>query len=121
MEPNDLTKAWTQGCGPFDALRAVNEPCVASSTTATPKNLSTKNKSGHILCRDSRAMILRCYTYWRDKDRERTVEETCKFVGEMLGVSGRTVFRVRKEAQAGELSTPSRKRSRNAQKTQREV
>ncbi|KAL1471831.1 hypothetical protein MTO96_039695, partial [Rhipicephalus appendiculatus] len=41
----------------------------------------------------------------------------------MLGVGERTVFRVRKEAQAsgGVLSTPSRKRSRNAKKTQREV
>ncbi|KAH6944862.1 hypothetical protein HPB50_005635 [Hyalomma asiaticum] len=99
-----------------------NEPCVAS--TATPPRSLGKNKSGHILNSDSRNMILHCYTYWRNKQPERSVEDTSKFVADMLGVSVRTVFRVREEVKAshlsgGKLTTPSRKRPRNAEKRRR--
>lgn len=63
-------------------------------------------------------MALHCYEFWRAKRPDRTVEETSASVAEMLGISSRTVFQVRKEAQAsgGKLSTPSKKRKRRAGK-----
>ncbi|XP_077485908.1 uncharacterized protein LOC144096974 [Amblyomma americanum] len=99
-----------------------NEPCVASMITP-PRSLG-KSKSGRILNSDSRNMIFHCYTFWRNREPERRVEETSKFVADMLGVSERTVFRVRKEVKAshfsgGKLTTPSRKRPRNAEKRRR--
>ncbi|KAH7981600.1 hypothetical protein HPB52_000110 [Rhipicephalus sanguineus] len=91
---------------------------------STPPRSVGKNKSGHILNSDSRNMIFHCYTYWRNREPERSVEDTSKFVAEMLGVSESTVFKVRREAKAssssgGNLSTPSRKRPRNAEKRRR--
>ncbi|KAH6944367.1 hypothetical protein HPB50_002757 [Hyalomma asiaticum] len=99
-----------------------NEPCVPS--TATPRRSLSKNKSGHILNSDSRNTVFHCYTYWRNKQPEHSVEDTSKFVADMLGVSIRTVFRVREEVKAshfsgGKLTTPSRKRPRNAEKRRR--
>ncbi|KAH7981609.1 hypothetical protein HPB52_000213 [Rhipicephalus sanguineus] len=99
-----------------------NEPCVASM--ATPPRSLGKKKSGHILNSDSRNMLFHCYTYWRNREPERSVEDTSKFVADMLGVGERTVFRVREEVKAshfsgGKLTTPSRKRPRNAEKSRR--
>ncbi|KAH7935614.1 hypothetical protein HPB52_010547 [Rhipicephalus sanguineus] len=114
MEPSEVTSE-------SDSLLP-NEPCVASMST--PPRSVGKNKSGHILNNDSRNMIFHCYTYWRNREPERSVEDTSKFVAEMLGVSESTVFKVRREAKAssssgGNLSTPSRKRPRNAEKRRR--
>lgn len=114
MEPSEVTSE-------RDPLLP-NEPCVASMTTP-PRSLG-KNKSGHILNSDSRNMIFHCYTFWRNRQPERSVEDTSKFVADMLGVSERTVFRVREEVKAshfsgGKLTTPSRKRPRNAEKRRR--
>ncbi|KAH7981960.1 hypothetical protein HPB52_002258 [Rhipicephalus sanguineus] len=114
MEPSEVTSE-------SDSLLP-NEPCVASMST--PPRSVGKNKSGHILNSDSRNMIFHCYTYWRNREPERSVEDTSKFVAEMLGVSESTVFKVRREAKAssssgGNLSTPSRKRPRNAEKRRR--
>ncbi|KAH6945100.1 hypothetical protein HPB50_007206 [Hyalomma asiaticum] len=39
-------------------------------------------------------MIFRCDTYWRNKEPQHSVEDTSKFVADMLGVSVRTVFRI---------------------------
>ncbi|KAL1417841.1 hypothetical protein MTO96_006097 [Rhipicephalus appendiculatus] len=75
-----------------------NEPCVASM--ATPPRSLGKKKSGHILNSDSRNMIFHCYTYGRNRKPEHSVEDTSKFVAGMLGVSERTVFRVREEVKA---------------------
>ncbi|KAH6943831.1 hypothetical protein HPB50_000125 [Hyalomma asiaticum] len=52
------------------------------------------------------------------------MEDTSKFVADMLGVSERTVFRVREEVKAlhfssGKLTTPSRKHPRSAEKRRR--
>ncbi|KAL1474981.1 hypothetical protein MTO96_037626 [Rhipicephalus appendiculatus] len=69
-----------------------NEPCVASM--ATPARSLGKNKSGYILNSDSRNMIFHCYTYWRNREPEHSVEDTSMFVAYMLGVSERTVFRI---------------------------
>ncbi|XP_037523226.1 uncharacterized protein LOC119400246 [Rhipicephalus sanguineus] len=69
-----------------------NEPCVASM--ATPPRSLGKKKSGHILNSDSRNMLFHCYTYWRNREPERSVEDTSKFVADMLGVGERTVFRI---------------------------
>ncbi|KAH7948482.1 hypothetical protein HPB52_022992 [Rhipicephalus sanguineus] len=79
-----------------------NEPCVAS--TATPPRSLGKNKSGHMLKSDSRNMIFYCYTYWRNREPERSVEDTSKFVVDMLGVSERTASRVREEVKASHFS-----------------
>ncbi|KAH7934877.1 hypothetical protein HPB52_001701 [Rhipicephalus sanguineus] len=111
MEPSEVTSQ-------SDSLLP-NEPCVASMST--PPRSVGKNKSGHILNSDSHNMIFHCYTYWRNREPERSVEDTSKFVAEMLGVSESTVFKVRREAKAssssgGNLSTPSRKRPRNAKR-----
>ncbi|KAH6930618.1 hypothetical protein HPB50_015566 [Hyalomma asiaticum] len=112
MEPSEVTSE-------RDPLLA-NEPCVAS--TATPPSSLGKNKSGHILNSDSRNMIFHCYTYWRNKQREHSVEDTSEFAADTLGVSVRSAFRVREEVKAshfsgGKLTTPSRKRPRNAEKS----
>ncbi|KAH6925896.1 hypothetical protein HPB50_011811 [Hyalomma asiaticum] len=101
-----------------------NEPCVAS--TATPSRSLGKNKNGHILNNDSRNMIFHCYTYWCNKQPEHSVEDTSKFVADMLAVSVRTVFRVREEVKAShfsgaKLTTPSRKRPHNAEKGRRSM
>ncbi|KAH7972460.1 hypothetical protein HPB52_012448 [Rhipicephalus sanguineus] len=114
MEPIEVTSE-------SDSLLP-KEPCVASMST--PPRSVGKNKSGHILNSDSRNMIFHCYTYWRNRVPVRSVEDTSKFVAEMLGVSESTVFKVRREAKAssssgGNLSTPSRKRPRNAEKRRR--
>ncbi|KAH6920660.1 hypothetical protein HPB50_028350 [Hyalomma asiaticum] len=69
-----------------------NELCVAS--TATPPRCLGKNKSGHILNSDSRNIIFHCYTYWRIREPEHSVEDTSKFVADMLDVSESTVFRM---------------------------
>ncbi|KAH7951560.1 hypothetical protein HPB52_010325 [Rhipicephalus sanguineus] len=69
-----------------------NEPCVAS--IATPPRSLGKNKSGHILNSDSRNMIFHCYTYWCNREPERSVEDASKFVADMLGVGERTVLRM---------------------------
>ncbi|XP_070390093.1 uncharacterized protein [Dermacentor albipictus] len=61
--------------------------------SAPPRSLGEKNRSGHNLNSDSRNMILHCYMYWRNREPERSVEGTSKFVAEMLGVSENTVFR----------------------------
>ncbi|XP_037502545.1 uncharacterized protein LOC119376960, partial [Rhipicephalus sanguineus] len=58
---------------------------------STPKYLG-KNKSGHILSSDARIMIFHCYTYWRNREPGIGVEDTCKFVAEMLSVCDKTVF-----------------------------
>ncbi|KAH6948099.1 hypothetical protein HPB50_022824 [Hyalomma asiaticum] len=99
-----------------------NEPCVASM--ATPPRSLGKNKSGHILSSDSRNIIFHCYTYWRNKGPEHNVEDTSKFVTDMLGVSIRTVFRVREEVNAshfsgGKLTMPSQRHLCNAEKGRR--
>lgn len=99
-----------------------NKPCVAFMTTP-PRSLS-KNKSGHILNSDSRNTIFHCYPFWRNRKPERSVEDTSKFVADMLGVSERTVFRVREEVKSphfsgGKLTTPSRTRPRNAERRRR--
>ncbi|KAH6928324.1 hypothetical protein HPB50_014276 [Hyalomma asiaticum] len=114
MEPSEVTSE-------RDPLMP-NEPCVAS--TATPRRSLGKKKSGHILNSDSRNMILHCYTLVSSTLRSGSVEDTSKFVADMLGVSVRTVFRVREEVKAshflgGKLTTPSRKRPRNAEKRRR--
>ncbi|KAH6948684.1 hypothetical protein HPB50_025857 [Hyalomma asiaticum] len=82
---------------------------------ATPPRSLGKNKSGHILNSDSRNVIFHCYTYWRNREPEHSVEDTSKFVANMLGVGERTVFRVKEEVKAshfsgGKLTMPSRKR-----------
>ncbi|KAH7961393.1 hypothetical protein HPB52_008794 [Rhipicephalus sanguineus] len=77
MEPSEVTSE-------RDSLLP-NEPCVASMST--PPRSVGKNKSGHILNSDSRNSIFHCYTYWRNREPERSVEDTSKFVAEMLGVS----------------------------------
>ncbi|KAH7969838.1 hypothetical protein HPB52_022359 [Rhipicephalus sanguineus] len=64
---------------------------------ATPPRSLGKNMSGHILHSDSRNMIFHCYTHWRNREPERSVEDTSKLVADMLGVGERTVFRVREE------------------------
>ncbi|KAH7932499.1 hypothetical protein HPB52_025124 [Rhipicephalus sanguineus] len=111
MEPSEVTSEQ-------DPLLP-NEPCAASM--ATPPRSLGKNKSCHILNRDSHNMIFHCYTYWRNREPEHSVADTSKFVTDMLGVSERTVFRVREEVKAshfsgGKLTTTSRKRPRNADK-----
>ncbi|KAH7986135.1 hypothetical protein HPB52_025188 [Rhipicephalus sanguineus] len=68
-----------------------NEPCAASM--ATPPSSLGKNKSCHILNRDSRNTIFHCYTCWRNREPEHSVADTSKFAADMLGVSERTVFR----------------------------
>ncbi|KAH6933751.1 hypothetical protein HPB50_017755 [Hyalomma asiaticum] len=108
MEPSEVTSE------PDPLLP--NEPCVAS--TATPPRSLGKNKSGHIFNSDSRNMIFHCYTYWRNKQPEYSLENTSKFVADMLCV------RVREEVKAshfsgGKLTTPSQKCPRNAKKRRR--
>ncbi|KAH6946977.1 hypothetical protein HPB50_016400 [Hyalomma asiaticum] len=83
MEPSEVTSE-------RDPLLP-NEPCVAS-TAKTPRSLG-KNKSSLILNSDSRNMIFHCYTYGCNKQPEHSVEDTSKFVANMLGVSVRTAFR----------------------------
>ncbi|KAH8036347.1 hypothetical protein HPB51_025688 [Rhipicephalus microplus] len=81
--PSDLTS----GRGPL----SLHEPCVVSM--ATPPRRISKNKSGHILNSDSRSMIFHCFTYWRNRKPERSVEGTSKFVADMQGVGETTMFR----------------------------
>lgn len=90
------------------------------ASTATPRTLS-KNKSGNVLNSTARKIIFHCYNFWRAREPECTVEHTAAFVADMLGIGARTVFAVKKEAQAtgGVLSTPSRKRPRNSEKKRR--
>ncbi|KAH7976571.1 hypothetical protein HPB52_016300 [Rhipicephalus sanguineus] len=85
MEPSEVTSE-------SDSLLP-DEPCVASMST--PPRSVGKSKSGHILNSDSRNMIFHCYTYWRNREPERSVEDTSKFVAEMFGVSESTVFKKR--------------------------
>ncbi|KAL1443612.1 hypothetical protein MTO96_045927 [Rhipicephalus appendiculatus] len=70
MEPSEVTSE-------HDPLLP-NESCVASM--ARPPRRLGKNKSGHILNSDSRNMIFHCYTYWRNREHEHSVESTSKFV-----------------------------------------
>ncbi|XP_037518373.1 uncharacterized protein LOC119395162 [Rhipicephalus sanguineus] len=58
-----------------------NEPCVAS--IATPPRSLGKNKSGHILNSDSRNMIFHCYTYWCNREPERSVEDASNLLAEI--------------------------------------
>ncbi|KAH7967763.1 hypothetical protein HPB52_002235 [Rhipicephalus sanguineus] len=114
MEPSEVTSER----GPLFP----NKPCVI--WMATPPRSLGKNKSGHILNSDSRNRSFHCYTYWRNREPERRVEDTSKFVADMLCVGQRTVFRVREEVKAqdfsgGKLTTLSRKRPRNAEKRRR--
>ncbi|KAL3219507.1 hypothetical protein MRX96_005792 [Rhipicephalus microplus] len=93
------------------------ETCLAS--ISTPPRSFSKNENGHILNSYSRNMIVHCYTYWRNREPERCVEDTSKFVADMLGVGERTVFRVREEVKAshfsgGKLTTLSQKRPRDS-------
>ncbi|KAL3196425.1 hypothetical protein MRX96_015478 [Rhipicephalus microplus] len=93
---------------------------------ATPPRSFNKNKSGHILNSDSRNIIFHCCTYWRNRELERSLEDTSKFVANKLGVGERTVFRVKEEVRTshfsgGKLTTPSQKRSRNAEERRRSV
>ncbi|KAH7940373.1 hypothetical protein HPB52_023560 [Rhipicephalus sanguineus] len=60
---------------------------------ATPPRSFGKNKSGLILNSTSRNMIFHCCTYWRNREPERSVEDTSKFVADMFSVGKRTVFR----------------------------
>ncbi|KAL3184639.1 hypothetical protein MRX96_005972 [Rhipicephalus microplus] len=50
------------------------EPC-ATSMASPPSSLS-KNKKDHILNSHSRNMIFHCYTYWRNWEPERSLEDT---------------------------------------------
>ncbi|KAL3212262.1 hypothetical protein MRX96_036024 [Rhipicephalus microplus] len=91
---------------------------------ATPPRSFSKNKSGHNFNSDSRNMIFQCYAYWRNREPERSVEDTSKFVADIIGVIERTVFRVREESQAshssgGKLRTPLRKCPRNSEQRRR--
>ncbi|XP_037523570.1 uncharacterized protein LOC119400579 [Rhipicephalus sanguineus] len=61
---------------------------------ATPPRSLGKKKSGHNLNSNSRNMIFHCYTYWRNREPERSVEDMSKFVDDMLGVGEKTVFRI---------------------------
>ncbi|KAL1487011.1 hypothetical protein MTO96_046707 [Rhipicephalus appendiculatus] len=95
-----------------------NNACV--TFVSTPEIFS-QSKNGHILRSDALNMIFRCYTYWRSREPAIGVEDTCKFVAQMLDVSDDTVFKVRKEVKAASLSgselpTPSQKRPRKAEK-----
>ncbi|KAH6922372.1 hypothetical protein HPB50_013412 [Hyalomma asiaticum] len=108
MEPSEVTSERDPSL--------LNEPCVA--LTATPPRRLGKKKS------NLRNMIFHCYVYWRNKQPEHSVEDTSKFVADMLGVSVRTVFRVREEVEGshfsgGKLTTPSRKRPCNAEERRR--
>ncbi|KAH6935925.1 hypothetical protein HPB50_011475 [Hyalomma asiaticum] len=87
MEPSEVTSE----CDPL----LPNQPCVASM--ATPPRSLGKNKSGHILNSDSRNMIFHCYTYWRNREPEHSMEDTSKFVADMLCVSITTEFSERME------------------------
>ncbi|KAH7961335.1 hypothetical protein HPB52_007940 [Rhipicephalus sanguineus] len=114
MEPSEVTSE-------RDPLLP-NKHCVASM--ATPPRSLGNNKSGHILNSDSRNMIFHCYTYWRAREPEHSVEDTSKFVTDMIGVGERTLFRMREEVKpshfsGGKLTTSSRKRPHNAEKGRR--
>ncbi|XP_075527122.1 uncharacterized protein LOC142559409 [Dermacentor variabilis] len=74
-----------------------------------PRSLDKKNKSGHILNRDSRNMTFHCYMYWRIREPEHSVEDTTKFVAEMLGVSESKVFIERREVKASHISCGKKK------------
>ncbi|KAH6941878.1 hypothetical protein HPB50_023684 [Hyalomma asiaticum] len=50
--------------------------------------------SSHILNSNLCNVILHCYTYWCNRELEHSVEDTSKFVADMLGVSKKTVFRM---------------------------
>ncbi|KAH8033994.1 hypothetical protein HPB51_018505 [Rhipicephalus microplus] len=58
-----------------------------------PPRSFSKNKSGHILNSDLRYMIFHSYTYWCNREPERSVEDMSKFVADMLGVGESTVFK----------------------------
>ncbi|KAL3210887.1 hypothetical protein MRX96_008541 [Rhipicephalus microplus] len=86
MEPSELTLE-------SDPLLPY-EFCVASMTTL-PRSFSM-NKSSNTLNSDSRNMIFHCYTYWRSREPEHSVEDTSK----LLAVSEKTTFTVREEVKA---------------------
>ncbi|KAH6935700.1 hypothetical protein HPB50_008183 [Hyalomma asiaticum] len=96
MEPSEVTSvrdpllAYEPRVASMATQGPYGKPCVAS----TPPRSLGKNNSGHIMNSDSRNMIVHCYTYWRNREPEHSVEDTSKFVADVLGVSVKTVFRI---------------------------
>ncbi|KAH7963150.1 hypothetical protein HPB52_019754 [Rhipicephalus sanguineus] len=97
MEPSEVTSE-------SDSLLP-NEPCVASMST--PPRSVGKNKSGHILNSDSRNMIFHCYTYWRNREPERSVEDTRRETRDAAVCRRRVPFFRRSEAQRHRCSVQS--------------
>lgn len=76
---------------------------VKSGAAAKPAQEKKKSTSGGGL---EREIVVNCYLFWRGKQPDRTAEETCAFVAQMLGVSTQAVL----EATKQEGAQPSRKR-----------
>lgn len=88
---------------------------------STPRKWFKKNKSGRVICSCGREMIRNAYVRLRYQHAERSVEETCAVVSDLLGVSVGLVMEVKKEVKEndGDVATPSRKRPRSVGKRRR--
>lgn len=75
---------------------------VESGALAKPAQKKKSTSGGGL----EREIVVNCYHFWRSKQPDRTAEETCAFVAEMLGVSTQAVL----EATKHEGAAPSRKR-----------
>ncbi|KAH9368486.1 hypothetical protein HPB48_018714 [Haemaphysalis longicornis] len=91
------------------------------ASIATVRILSEKNKNRNVFSSTARKLIFHCSEFRRVRETKCTVEEAAAFLADMVGIASRTLFTVRKEAEAtgGVLSTPSRKRPPNAEKKRR--
>lgn len=94
MDPTVVTAE----CDSFSSVES------GAALKSAPKNSCKENTSSGGLTRE---IIVNCYQFWRNKQPERTEEETCTFVADMLGVRTQAVLEARKKAEAS-CAKPSR-------------
>ena len=100
-----------------------------AASPSTPRRLYKKHKSGDVLNRVARQLIMNAYVQMRHEPPAKpgqpglTVEESCIKVSKLLGVGVRTVLEIRKQAKEteGQVVTPSRKRPASEGKRRRKV
>lgn len=92
-----------------DSFSSVESGAAGAALKSAAKNSRKENTSSGRL---NREIMVNCYQFWRNKQPERTEEETSTFVAEMLGISTQAVLEARREAEAcsGKPSRSSRKR-----------
>ncbi|KAG0427805.1 hypothetical protein HPB47_025167 [Ixodes persulcatus] len=122
MNPNVVTAE----CNSSDSASSRES---GAASPSTPRRLYKKHKSGDVLNRVARQLIMNAYVQMRHEPPAKpgqpglTVEESCIKVSKLLGVGVRTVLEIRKQAKEteGQVVTPSRKRPASEGERRRKV